>query len=86
MKNMPEKKFRAGAITLAIWKNQAPLKDGQLSEYKTISLERGYQDKDGLWKNTTHFRVNDLPKAALVLSKAYEYLTLTGQETIVGAL
>ena len=29
-----------------------------------------------MWKSTASLRVNDLPKAALVLNKAYEYLVL----------
>lgn len=71
--NLPVKKFRAGAITATVWNNQA--KDGE-NEYKTISFERGYKDKDGVWKTTNSLRVNDLPRAALVLQKAYEFIAL----------
>jgi hypothetical protein len=74
--NLPLKKFRAGAVSATVWNNQT--KDGE-EEYKTVSLERGYRDKEGAWKNTTTLRVSDLPKAALVLQKAYEYLALAGE-------
>ncbi len=71
MTNMPERKFRAGAISATVWKNQA-----ENGEYRTISLERSYTDKDGAWKSTNSMRLNDLPKAKLVLEKAYEFLVL----------
>jgi len=71
--NAPIKKFRAGPISATVWNNHA--KEGE-SEYKTVSFERNYKDKEGAWKTTTSLRMNDLPKAALVLQKAYEYLAL----------
>jgi len=75
-KNLPEKKFSTGVISATVWNNKAIQKDGQQGEYKTISLQRRYKDKAGIWQSTTHLRVNDLPKAALVINKAYEYLVL----------
>ena len=75
IKNQPEKKFRAGAVCATIWKNQTEKADKEI-EYRTISLERSYQKKTGEWGSTSSFRVNDIPKATLVLQKAYEYVTL----------
>jgi len=77
-KNMPEKKFSTGVITATVWKNQGVSKNGEIREYRTVSLQRRYTDKSGVWKSTNSLRVNDLPKAALVLNKAYEYLVLRG--------
>ncbi len=74
--NRPEKKFRAGAISATIWLNEGQRKTGETAAYKTISLDRNYKDKTGAWKSTNSFRINDLPRAALVLNKAYEYLSL----------
>lgn len=74
--NQPEKKFRAGAISATVWLNNGQNKEGQQTEYRTISLERGYKDKAGAWKSTNSFRVNDLPRAALVMNEAYKYLVL----------
>ena len=74
--NAPEKKFRAGAVSATIWKNKAENKEGSEVEYKTISIERNYTDKEGKWQSTNSFRTNDLPKAKVVLDKAYEYLVL----------
>lgn len=75
-KNQPEKKFRAGAVSATVWQNQGQNKEGQPTEYRTISIERGYKDKAGAWKSTSSMRINDLPRAALVLNEAYRYLVL----------
>jgi len=72
--NKPEKKFRAGAVAATVWKNAAA--EGS---YRTVSFERTYKDKQGAWKTTNSLRVNDLPKAALVLQKAYEYLAISDE-------
>jgi len=84
--NQPEKKFRAGAISATVWLNQAQnKKTGQIASYRTISLQRGYKDKNDQWQNTGTMRVNDLPRAALVLTKAYEYLVTRQQEELADA-
>ena len=76
-RNPPEKKFRAGAITATVWSNPT-VKDGKASDYKSVSFERSFKDPQGNWKTTHSLRINDLPKAELVLRKAYEYLALSG--------
>ncbi|NOZ80857.1 MAG: hypothetical protein GXP63_04235 [DPANN group archaeon] len=75
--SQPEKKFRAGAISVSVWQNQGQSKSGEPTFFRTISLQRGYKDKEGNWKNTTSLRVNDLPKAALLMEKAYEHIVLS---------
>lgn len=80
-KNGPEHKIRAGAIVATVWKNEQKGEHGPYAFY-TVTLERSYKDKDGAWKNTSSLRAADLPKASLVLNKAYEYLMLEKAETI----
>ncbi len=75
-RNLPERKFRAGAVAATVWKNHGSDKQGKATEYRTVSFERSYMDKDGKWKNTSSLRLNDLPRASVVLNKAYEYLVL----------
>jgi hypothetical protein len=75
MPNKPEKKYRAGAISATVWKNEGQ-KNGKSFAFHTISIARNYKDKDGEWKNSSSLRPADLPKAALVLNKAYEYLIM----------
>ncbi|MBW2966392.1 hypothetical protein KY342_04785 [Candidatus Woesearchaeota archaeon] len=80
--NQPEKKFRAGAISATVWQNLGQSKKtGEEVSYRTISLQRGYKDKNDQWQNTNSFRVNDLPRAAVVLKQAYEYLVTKQQDS-----
>ncbi|KHO45951.1 MAG: hypothetical protein QS98_C0006G0016 [archaeon GW2011_AR3] len=78
-KNQPEKKISTGGISATIWQNQGVSKTGQAAVYRTITLQRRYKDKADKWQSTNSLRVNDLPKAALVLNKAFEYLVLKEQ-------
>jgi hypothetical protein len=80
-KNRPEKVFSTGAVQVTVWKNDAVSKDGSKSEFRTINIQRRYADKTGEWKSTSTLRVNDLPKAALALNKAFEYLVMKGQDS-----
>ena len=71
--NKPLKKFKAGALSATIWENIGQ-KDGTSAVYNTVSFERSFKDKEGNWQTTNSLRANDLPKASVVLQKAYEYL------------
>ena len=82
--NVPEKKFRAGSISATVWLNKGQKTNGEESEYRTVSLERNYKDKSGNWQATNSFRVNDVPKAAIALQKAYEHLVLSQQDLFKG--
>ena len=74
----PEKKIRAGAISATIWKNDVLEKPG--TTFFSVVLERSYKDKEGNWQKTNSLRTMDVPKACVVLQKAYEYLVLSGQK------
>ena len=80
-RKLPEKKFKASPISATIWANETE-KDGKKIVFKTVVLDRTYRDRDGSWKQTSSLRVADIPKAALVLNKAYEYLALNDIESI----
>lgn len=71
----PEQKFKVGCVSATIWSNSIE-KDGESKEVKNVSFERSYKDKKGEWKTTNSLNINDLPKAMVVLGKAYEYLVL----------
>ena len=77
--NLPERKFSTGALVATVWENQGKSKEGDDVSYKTVSLQRRYKDEKGEWKSANSFRLNDIPKASLVLQKAYEYLVLKEQ-------
>ncbi len=74
----PEQKFRAGLISATVWNNE---KDGK--EFKTVSFEKNYKDKEGEWKTTNSLSANDIPRALVVLSKAFEFVTLKPTEEAV---
>ncbi len=79
-KNVPHKKFRSGPVVATIWNNESVNKDNEKVSFKTISFERTYKDKNDEWQSTNSLRVGDLPKATLVLNKAYEFLMLNTEE------
>ncbi|HLD58661.1 MAG TPA: hypothetical protein VI977_03410 [archaeon] len=67
---VPIKKFKAGAIQVAIWENET--KEG--GKYNTVSFDKRYKDKNDEWKTSGSLQMNDLPKAILALQRAFEYL------------
>jgi len=71
----PIQKFKAGGVNAAIWSNEADI-NGEKIDIKSITLQRAYKDKAGEWKNTSSLKATDLPKAMVVLGKAYEFLML----------
>ena len=75
-KNIPEKKFSTGVVTATVWQNQGKGRNGEIVGYRTVSLQRRYKDRNGVWQSANSLRVNDLPRASLVLQKAFEYLVL----------
>ena len=74
--NMPEKKFSTGSLSATVWENQGKSKEGDNVSYRTVSFQRRYKDNNGDWQSTNTLRINDLPKASLILQKAYEYLVM----------
>jgi len=74
--NIPEKKFSTGALSATIWQNQGKSKTGEDISYKTVTFQRRYKDLNGEWQSANSLRVNDLPKACLILGKAYEYIVV----------
>ncbi|MFX1453075.1 MAG: hypothetical protein ACFFCM_19730 [Promethearchaeota archaeon] len=70
----PEKTFSQGSCRASIFGNEIK-QNGKTAIVKKVSIQKRYRDKDGNWKNTNSFAINDLPKLALVATKAYDYLT-----------
>ena len=69
----PEKTFKAGGITANVFANEVTTKNGKVN-IPNVSLRRSYIDKEGKPQHTSSLRANDIPKAELVLAKAYEYM------------
>ena len=70
MPRLPEKKFRVRGLTATVWKSISP----QGTAYYNVQLDRSYKDKDNNWKKTSSLKENDIPKAMVLLQKAYEYV------------
>ena len=68
----PEKRFRCGGCEAAIFENEI----GKGVKVKKVSFQKRYKTTEGEWKSTYSLDVNDLPKAVLALSKAYEHIVL----------
>ena len=75
----PEKRFKVGACMASVFVDLVDTASGKAA-IKSVSLQRIYKDKEGNFQHTTSFGINDIPKAMLVLSKAYEYL-VAGDKT-----
>ena len=74
-KMKPIQKFQAGGIQAAIWSNEVEV-NGEKFDIKSVTLQRTYKDKNGEWKTSNSLKSTDLPKAMVVLGKAYEFLML----------
>lgn len=67
----PVKSYKCGAVEAAIFENETA--KGVMEK---VVLSKRYKSAEGEWKNTNSLDVNDLPKAALALHKAYEFLVM----------
>lgn len=67
---------RSGPVSVAIWQHDRRTKDGQEFVSTSLSMERGYKDKNDKWQKTNSLRPQDLPRALVLLRKAEEYLLL----------
>lgn len=75
-RNLPEKRFTTGAISATIWRNESLDKKGNKVDYRTVTIQKRYSGKDGIWRTSNSLRVDDLPKVVLLLGKAYEFIVL----------
>ena len=69
----PIVKFRAGAVTCAIWENEIRV-NGQMEKTLKASVSRRYRDRDGTWKTSQSFSRSEIPLAIYGLQQAFEYM------------
>jgi len=81
-KKQPVKTIKACQISATVWKNDR--KDGQDYDTFSVNVVKQYivkeEGKDDVWKTTSYFNQNELPKVVAVTQKAYEYLILKEEE------
>lgn len=70
----PEITFRHGLCSASIFEQDFE-RDGEKLTVRTVSFQRSYLDRDGNWQQTNSLKANDIPKALIVLNRAYEFLT-----------
>lgn len=76
----PVKEFRVGGISTSVWSNESE-KDGRIVRRYSVRLKKRYRDRQsGEWKDSDYLFTDDLPRARLVLDKAYEYVALKESE------
>lgn len=68
----PEKSFRCGGCEAAVFENEI-VKAGKKISIKKVSFQKRYKSADGEWKSTNSLDIHELPKAILVLTKAYDF-------------
>ncbi len=70
--------YRAGAVKAAIWKNAVD-KNGRQVLVFSVKISRTYK-AGGEFRESDRFGPADLPRVQLVAAKAYEFLSLAGQD------
>ncbi len=75
--SQPDIVFRHGACHAAIFSKEVTRGERDFRVHSVLFQKR-YRDKNGEWQTSAYLDVNDLPKANLVLSKAYDYMTSNG--------
>ena len=76
----PEKTFRIGGVTAAVWCHHRQIEGLTVTSYNVTAGNR-YLDKDtNTWQDSSTFFAEDLPRLILVLQKAYEYIAFGGAQ------
>jgi len=73
----PIRKFRAGAVSCAIWRNEISVA-GRTVPLLKASVERRYRDADGVWKSSGSFSRNEIPLVIYCLQQAFALMIQQG--------
>ena len=79
-KQLPAFSIRVGAVNASCWKNQIEVNGQKIDVYNT-QIDRSYKDKEGNWKKTGSYKLNDLPKVILAANKCFEYIATLKKES-----
>jgi hypothetical protein len=75
-KSRPSTSLRAGKIELSIWRNEID-KDGRTIPQYSIRIKKRFRKDDGSYNDTDYYFPEELPKLAVLVQKAFEYVVLT---------
>ena len=73
MGNQPIKRFSAGLLSVAVWRNKGTSRYGEESVFHTVSISRGYKSQ-GEFKSTGSLRPEDLGAVRELLQQAEDFL------------
>ena len=73
----PDIVFKHGRCSAAVFSKEIT-RGEKTFQAKSVSFQKRYLDKNGEWQTSSYLDVNDVPKAVLVLNKAYDYMTSNG--------
>ena len=71
MVGQPLARFRAGAMSCALWENEINV-NGTMKTVLKAGVTRRYKDRDGNWKSSQSFSRNEIPLAIYCLERAFE--------------
>ena len=72
--NQPVARFKHGSITASIFENEVK-KNGNSFTVSKVVLQKSFLDKNQHWQTTSSLDTNDVPKAIMALTKAYDFVT-----------
>jgi len=76
----PEKVFQHGTCRASIFTNHVK-KNGKAFEIPKVSISKRYRDSQGTWQSSSSLDINDVPKMILALSRAYQFLTASRNDS-----
>ena len=77
----PEREFRAGGVSAAIWKSASTNQDGRTVDRWSVKIQKRYQDQQsGDWRSSDYYYGSELADLALVAQRAYEFIRLRDSE------
>ena len=79
----PVRKIRAGAISCALWRNEANI-GGRTVTVLKASVERRYRDNDGVWKSSGSYSRNEIPLVIYCLEQAFDAMVKQGNAEETG--
>lgn len=78
-KRQPEARFQAGGVSAAVFVNEGKRTDGSTFTVRRTVLQRTYLDAGGQYQTTSSLDANDLPRAILVLMRAFAHCVDAGR-------
>jgi len=76
----PVKVFKLGAVQASIFNNKVT-KDGKEFTMPKVTIQVRFKNKDNEWAGTNSFSIHDLPKAIILLQKAYEEILFASKSS-----